>query len=591
MQRAPSFQIFHSVVHYELENKKQKEVAIMKRFLSLVLSAALALSLVPTALAASGVTTTTGVGSGGQLVYVDMTGRTGDVAIGASGLNTDSPASSMVAGSVAAINGGFFNSYYSGAGNVFPSNCAQVYGAVAMDGQIINAGGSNNMIAFTYDGDVLIDRVKVATTAVISGKANVSVWGVNQIYSDATGVSLMTDDMKLSYTTAAGATVFTIKNDKIISVGGAGTYTTPAGCQVLIYNSGFAANATKYKTMPAKGDTVRFAYQYVPTDGQNTSAWTGIKTAVTGGRMLVQDGKNVTAVSSYNSQYDSDPKQSNTSGGQRSFAAVMKDGRLLLGTADGTFPTIANDLIALGAVSAVSLDGGASSMLYADGKTLTPAGRELAVVLTIVPQNPNEKPYVNPSIPQLDLNPNNPSSWAAADVAEASSLGLIPSWLQYNYRSPITREEFCDTLMQLIPAVTGKTPDQIRGELGIVGSEFDQYNFTDTSKYSIRLAAALGIVTGVGNGKFAPKNTLTREQAATMMQRAANLMGTVVATKSPTFSDAAKISPWAVEGVQFVTSCGIMNGTGTAFNPQGTYTREQTYITMLNAYKAIIPNS
>lgn len=578
------------MVHYELENKKQKEVASMKRFLSLVLTAALALSLVPTALAASGVTTASGVGSGGQLVYVDMTGRTGDVVIGASGLNTDSPASSMVAGSMAAINGGFFNSYYSGAGNVFPSNCAQVYGAVTMDGQIINAGGSNNMIAFTYDGDVLIDRVKVATTAVVSGKANVSVWGVNQLYSDATGVSLMTDDMKLSYTTAAGATVFTIQNDKIIAVGGAGTYTTPAGCQVLIYNSGFAANAAKYKTLPAKGDTVRFAYQYVPTDGQNGAAWTDIKTAVTGGRMLVQDGKNVTAVSSYNAQYDSDSKQSNTSSGQRSFAAVMKDGRLLLGTADGTFPAIANDLIALGAVSAVSLDGGASSMLYANGKTLTPAGRELAVVLTVVPQNPNEKPYVNPSIPQLDLNPNNPSSWAAADVAEASSLGLIPSWLQYNYRSPITREEFCDTLMQLIPAVTGKTPDQIRGELGVVGSEFDKYTFTDTSKYSIRLAAALGIVTGVGNGKFAPKNTLTREQAATMMQRAANLMGTVEATKSPTFSDAARISSWAVDGVQFVTSCGIMNGTGTAFNPQGTYTREQTYITMLNAYKAIIPN-
>lgn len=561
---------------------------MMKRFFSLLLTAALVLTLLPSARAASGVTATSGMG--GQLVYVDMTGRTGDVVIGAAGLNTDSPASSMVSGSVAAINGGFFNSYYTGAGNTFPGNCAQVYGAVTMDGRIINAGGSNNMIAFTYDGDVLIDRGKVATTAVISGKANVSVWGVNQLFTDATGVSLMTDDMKLPYTTAAGATVFTIQNDKVISVGGAGTYTTPNGCKVLIYNSGFAANSSKYKTLPAKGDTIRFAYQYVPTDGQNGAAWTNIKTAVTGGRMLVQDGKNVTAVSSYNSQYDGDPKQSNTSSGQRSFAAVMQDGRLLLGTTSGTFPAIANDLIALGAVSAVSLDGGASSMLYADGKTLTPAGRELAAVLTIVPRDPNEKPYVNPSIPQLDLDPNTPSSWAAADIAEASSLGLIPAWLQYSYRTPITREEFCDTLMQLIPAVTGKTPDQIRGELGVVGSEFDKYTFTDTSKYSIRLAASLGIVTGVGDGKFAPKSTLTREQAATMMQRAAALMGTVEATRSPSFSDAARISGWAAEGVQFVTSCGIMNGSGSNFNPQGTYTREQTYITMLNAYKAITPN-
>ena len=123
--------------------------------------------------------------------------------------------------------------------------------------------------------------------------------------------------------------------------------------------------------------------------------------------------------------------------------------------------------------------------------------------------------------------------------------------------------------------------------MGIYGDEFASYKFTDYDNYNVQLAAALGIVTGYEDGTFRPNNSITREQAAIMIQRAVKLLGTVTPTKNPTFTDAAKVSPWAAEGVQFVTSCGIMNGSNNAFNPQGTYTREQTYITMLNVYNAI----
>ena len=57
----------------------------MKRLLSLALAAAMTLALIPAAHAASGVTTGSGVASGGKLVYVDMAGRTGDVVIGTDG--------------------------------------------------------------------------------------------------------------------------------------------------------------------------------------------------------------------------------------------------------------------------------------------------------------------------------------------------------------------------------------------------------------------------------------------------------------------------------------------------------------------------
>lgn len=563
----------------------------MKRLFSIALILALALTLAPVALAAdSGVTVGSGV-AGGTVVYVDMTGRTGDVVVGAGGVVSDSPASSMVTGSIAAINGGFFNSYYSGGGTSFPDNCPIIYGAITKNGEVINAGGANNAIAFTYDGKVLIDRVNVQVTAVVSGKANVSIYGVNKIYDDASSVTVMTDDLTLPFTAPAGSQVFTIQNDKVTAVAGPGTYTVPAGSKLLVYNSAAIANANTWEILPAVGDTVQFAYNYAPTRTADQADWDNVKTLVSGGRMLVQNSVNVTANTAYNAEFDSDPKQSNSGSALRSFAAVMGDGRLLLGTASGSFPQIANDLIALGAVNAVSLDGGASSMLYTGNNGfLTSAGRELASVLTIVPQNAAEVKPDNPDIPVIDSSPNNPSSWAAADVEQAKSLGLLPAWLLNNYRNPITREEFCDLIIQLIPARTGKTADQFRGELGIVGSAFDSVTFSDTSKYSIRLAAALGIVTGYDDGTFRPTASLTREQAATMLQRTAELMGTVSRSTAQSFSDSGSIGGWAREAVDFVTSCGIMNGKdGGRFDPKGTYTRDQAFITMLNTYNAVTP--
>ncbi len=560
----------------------------MKKLVSLLLTLTLLLALAPAAAAADGVAQLSGIG-GGPLVSVDMTGRTGEVVLANGAIASDMAAASMVGGSVAAINGGFFNSYYTGQGNSFPGNCPIIYGVVVQNGRIVNGGGANNAIAFTYDGKVLIDRVECRTTAIVQGKANVVLYGVNKVYQEASSVTLMTKELNLPFTAPAGAQVFTIQNDKVTGVSGAGTYTVPAGCSLLVYNSGAVANAQQWENLPAVGDTVQLATSYGPTRTADQADWANVKTAIAGGRMLVQNGVNVTAQASYNAEFDSDPKQSNTGSAQRSFAAVTADGKLLLGTGSGAFPQIADALIARGAVHAVSLDGGASSMLCANGSMLTPAGRKLASVLTVVPQNPNEAKPVNPVIPVIDNSPNKPSAWAADAVAQGQALNLLPAWLLNNYRNPVTREEFCDLIYQLIPARTGKTTDQLRAQLGVVGEKYTSIHFTDTSKYSILQAAALGIVNGYEDGSFRPEKTLTRQEAAAMLQRAADLMGTVQHTGSKTFADAAAIAPWAQESVEYVTSCGIMNGTDKGFDPQGSYTREQAFITMLNTYNAVTP--
>ena len=94
--------------------------------------------------------------------------------------------------------------------------------------------------------------------------------------------------------------------------------------------------------------------------------------------------------------------------------------------------------------------------------------------------------------------------------------------------------------------------------------------------------AALGVVNGVGGGRFDPDARLTREQAATMLARLAAAMGKPMEKQTAAFADADSVSPWAAEAVGQMQAGGVMNGTGdNQFSPKGEYTREQSIITML----------
>ena len=90
-----------------------------------------------------------------------------------------------------------------------------------------------------------------------------------------------------------------------------------------------------------------------------------------------------------------------------------------------------------------------------------------------------------------------------------------------------------------------------------------------------------GIVDGVGNNKFSPNESLTREQAAKILMGAAQTIHLPGGEANNTWADASQISSWAHEGINYVVGAGIMNGTGNnQFDPQGMFTREQAIATV-----------
>jgi len=185
------------------------------------------------------------------------------------------------------------------------------------------------------------------------------------------------------------------------------------------------------------------------------------------------------------------------------------------------------------------------------------------------------------------------SKWAVADIEKAISLKLIPPPMQKNYRENITRADFCKLVVNFLVQKTGKSIEELlrKNQVSIRYSAF-----TDTSDKEILAANALGIVNGDGKGRFNPNGMITRQEAAVMLMRTANVLGITRTGEIPEdFADSDDFADWAKDAIAFVSSLkdktgnkGIMSGVGNGyFSPHGSYTREQSYVTILRLYNAV----
>lgn len=181
-------------------------------------------------------------------------------------------------------------------------------------------------------------------------------------------------------------------------------------------------------------------------------------------------------------------------------------------------------------------------------------------------------------------------SWAYAEVTAAIEEELVPVYLQNLYLRDITRGEFCDLVMQAVTEVLDTdAEDLVKAKAGKELSQFVQaYPFTDTTDSNAIAANALGIVSGRGGGIFDPYATISRQEAAAMLTRAAKVlnMDTTKAQVS-TFSDRDSLPSWALEAVDYISQIGVMNGVGNnSFAPLDSYTREQAFMTIYRLFLA-----
>lgn len=179
------------------------------------------------------------------------------------------------------------------------------------------------------------------------------------------------------------------------------------------------------------------------------------------------------------------------------------------------------------------------------------------------------------------------SRWAGEETAEAVKRNLVPEDIQKYWRDSCTREEFCRMLVLAIEEATGQSISKLVADK-------ENVTFTDCNDADVLAVAALGIVKGVGNSRFAPEFFITRQEAAVMLARAAYLLGIEATGESIVFTDANTFADWSAEEITVVSAivCGenderLMRGVnGDRFDPEGSFTVEQSVMTLLRLTKA-----
>jgi len=160
--------------------------------------------------------------------------------------------------------------------------------------------------------------------------------------------------------------------------------------------------------------------------------------------------------------------------------------------------------------------------------------------------------------------------WAKESIAFAVSRGLFSgtSASTFSPDSSMTRGMFVTALGRMAEVDTEK---------------YTNTSFSDVKNDAyympyIEWASKNNIVTGMEDGKFAPDQSITREQMAVILNNYTKVMGVALpkVNEVSTFADNAKIGTWAKDAVEKVQLAGIISGkSNNVFDPQGMATRAE----------------
>lgn len=209
-----------------------------------------------------------------------------------------------------------------------------------------------------------------------------------------------------------------------------------------------------------------------------------------------------------------------------------------------------------------------------------------------------------PAMPSRDCLKLPQHEWAVPEIQDAAKNNILTYDLAKDYETPITRENFCVLIVRVLCEIeAGKNEPSFRSHdlrwssplKDLVNEKFGdndikKVDFVDgPTTYLSRMGelTALDIIEGRSDGTFDPNGNITREEAAKILCRTANVY-LDVPPSGLTFADNSEIADWAKDYVSWVSANNIMYGTeDRIFDPKGTYTTEQAIATTLRLLNLI----
>ena len=151
---------------------------------------------------------------------------------------------------------------------------------------------------------------------------------------------------------------------------------------------------------------------------------------------------------------------------------------------------------------------------------------------------------------------------------------------EFEPNKKITRGEFISVLFRL----TGERSENY------LNTHFDDVHKGEYFQGAIEWGRRNNVVSGYGDGKFHPDDTLTREQEAAILRRFNNVMNfKFEGVGRKTFADEGRISDWAKEDVRTIQVQGLMTGNQyNQFMPKKQITRAEIAQILYNMNNRVI---
>jgi exopolysaccharide biosynthesis protein/outer membrane protein assembly factor BamB len=262
----------------------------------------------------------------------------------------------------AAINGTYFEAY---------GGIPEPYGTVIVDGNVEHIGNTGTAIGFTWDGNVVMDtlRVKIlgGTNGSFKSPNNWYAYFINRTPAVGASSAIMFTPKRGAKLGFALGTSVTVSKGVVTKISKKENVSIPASGYVLVYTGSEEKLASRFQV------GTKVDYKIEMTNLSNAPvAWSRVHTAIGAGPRLVKDGK--PAVNPAGEGFSSSKILTDAAG--RSGILVKKDGTVVIATVSkATIKQWSQIMIQLGAEQAMNLDGGASSGLYAQGKLINTPGR------------------------------------------------------------------------------------------------------------------------------------------------------------------------------------------------------------------------
>ena len=159
-------------------------------------------------------------------------------------------------------------------------------------------------------------------------------------------------------------------------------------------------------------------------------------------------------------------------------------------------------------------------------------------------------------------------SWAEDAINTLADDGIIKGTTASTY-SPANNIIRADFALLLVRAFN-LTSDN--------AENFADVNASDYFASELAIARNTGIVNGIGDNNFAPRNTITRQDMMIIVYRAMQKLGVELETGAVDYADFAEVSDYAKDAVSALVTSGLINGKSGKIAPNDYTTRAEVAV-------------